>query len=79
MSASDNWASKGRETMGKKNEAEEGLRLRCYVCGKEIPHSGEFAVISPGTIAVDRVFVAHTGDCLAEIGEDQPSLVVRPS
>jgi hypothetical protein len=54
----------------------EKLKLRCYVCGKPVG-AGEFALVSPAPYEVDRVFVAHGGDCLADIGEDQPSLIVR--
>lgn len=60
--------------MGKKNKSRPNLR--CYVCGKEIDLH-EFAIVSPGTLAVDRAFFVHVGDCLAEVSEDQPNFVVR--
>lgn len=51
------------------------IKLRCYVCGKEIDPN-EFALVSAGRVEVDRVFVVHAGDCLADVQEDQPSVVV---
>lgn len=51
------------------------LDLRCYVCGKEISFS-RFALVSPSTFTVDRVFVVHDEDCLADVAEDQASLIV---
>lgn len=54
------------------------LKLRCYVCGKDIDYK-ELALVSAGKVEVDRVFVVHTGDCLADVQEDQPTLVVHGS
>ena len=51
------------------------IKLRCYVCGKDIDLN-EFALVSAGRVEVDRVFVVHAGDCLADVSEDQPSVVV---
>lgn len=53
------------------------LKLRCYVCGKDIIPQLEIALISPSPVEVDRVFVAHGGDCLEDVGEDQPHLIVH--
>lgn len=47
------------------------IKLRCYVCGKPIL-LGQFALISPSPDEVDRVFIAHDGDCVADIDEAQP-------
>ena len=52
------------------------LKLRCYVCGKPIGR-GKFVLVSPSPNEIDRVFVIHGGDCLADVQEDQPSLSVR--
>lgn len=54
----------------------EKIKLRCYVCGKDIDLK-EFAIVSPGTTAVDRAFFVHSEGCLEDVGEDQPSVVVR--
>jgi hypothetical protein len=54
----------------------KGLKLRCYVCGKDIIPQYEVVLISPSPNEVDRVFVAHGGDCLEDISEDHPHLVV---
>ena len=61
--------------MGK---AKKEPNLRCYVCGEHIDLREEFAIVSPGAVAVDRGFFVHVGDCLADVSEDQPNLVVRP-
>lgn len=54
---------------------EKKLKLRCYVCGKSID-PWEIALVSMSTFEVDRVFVLHGGDCLAQVEEDSQSLIV---
>jgi hypothetical protein len=61
----------GKTKTGKPN-------LRCYVCGKEIDLH-EFAIVSSGVLVVDRAFFVHVGECLSEVEDDQPSVVVRSS
>ena len=51
------------------------LKLRCYVCGKSIDPT-DFALASMSTVEVDRAFVLHTGDCLAQVEEDSQIVVV---
>lgn len=51
------------------------LKLRCYVCGKNIDLS-DFALVSMSTVEVDRAFVLHSEDCLAQVEDDGASVVV---
>jgi len=53
------------------------LKLRCYVCGESIDPQQEFTLISPSPNEVDRVFVAHSGDCKEDVADDHPHVVVK--
>lgn len=53
------------------------VQLQCYVCGKPIMERLKFALVSATPNATDRVFVTHSGDCLTDIQEGQPSMIVR--
>jgi len=52
------------------------LKLRCYVCGKPIIPKARFALVSPSTNQADRVFISHVDECLEQVIDDQPTLVV---
>jgi hypothetical protein len=53
------------------------ILLNCYVCGKLIQKSEEFAITSMTKDGVDRVFLVHTGDCLEDLGEDSGGVIVK--